>query len=256
MLAVTFAHYVGSLEARLRLHEKPFTASRSVQEHSIVQAHTAVTDSSKDPAQDSSNISNLALANTHHRCSDSLLVDGPTLSDWCTHYTVFDTPHFVTLRQLMHRMSECFRSRALRSRQINGQNADVINRVCALLNQLPLTSSQPSSNPVSNNSKQRVDGLLSASTEGQRLDTDASHQSLDTTTLREMLHCSRQSLTASVLVDHLAAPAAAATAAAVDLTQHDHVNDCSVDHHPVTAAVTAMGLQCVVRVHSQTLTIS
>ena len=153
----------------------------------------------------------------------------------------------------MHRMSECFRSRALRSRQLDGHHVDVINRVCALLNQLPLTG-QPSSNHEPQSSKKGVVGSSSATSLGQGLGTQGQglgtqgqglhspHQPLPTI-LREMLECCRQSLSIDQLVP---LPTPAPTSAAV-VTQRDHDDDSSMDQHPMTAAVTAMGLQCVVR---------
>ena len=237
VLAVTFAHLVGGLGSRLSRYFEKFLPTN------------AASDSTKDPAPEVTNNSNVALTNSP-RCSDALSVDVPTLSDWHTHYTVFDDNHIIILRQLMHRLSECFRSRALRSQQLKPHHTDLINRVCVLLNQLSLTSPSLSNHIshgiVSKDSVVDFSNSSSTTTGGQGLD----HPPLQprSTMLREMLDCSRQSLS----VDPRTTPPGAVVAS----HDHDNDNERTIDDHPMTAAVTAMGLQCAVREHSPTISIS
>lgn len=238
VLAVTFAHLVGGLGNNLsRYFEKSLPT-------------IAAKDSMKGPAAEVINDSNEALTNSH-RCSDALSVDVPTLSDWCTHYSVFDINHIIILQQLMHRLSECFRFRALRSQQLKPHHTEVINRVCTLLNQLSLTTNQSPSHHVPNDdvivSKNGVVvgfSKISSSTTtgGQRPDPPLQPQTNNI--LREMLDLSRRSLSTTVVVPLTPPPGGM-------VASHDHDNEeRSIDDHPMTAAVTAMGLQCVVREYS------
>ena len=260
VLAVSFAHLVGGLGNRLHnrhRHDGPsLPASKCVQEHGdILQTmsttNVVINSTTTDPSSQgnlTNNNNNSAMENSH-LSSGSMSVNVPMLSDWGTCNTIFDVHHIVTLHQLMNRLSESFRCRALQSRQLKAQDVDVINRVCALLNQFPqtetaITTGQALSNHVPRSAKEDdavVVGLLSINAGGP-----PPLQSLPTM-LRDMLDCCRQ----VIVVAPPAVTAVSAAASAVTFRDqlHSHPDNSSAtdQNHHMTVAAAAMGLQCVVR---------